>query len=134
MTTGADRQDWDDVLDFWFPEARALNVDAQTHRAHWRWRMRGGADAQIIARFSELTERAARCGGHQWPDPGREDPRPQLSHDPKLHQHGLPRRRPARAPARVTLRHSIWCGRELIQDLSTHTNREEAQLHHQRLL
>ncbi|MEI4264216.1 hypothetical protein, partial [Roseovarius sp. D0-M9] len=36
-------------------------------------------------------------------------------------------RRSAQAPARVTLRHNIWCGRELTGDPHTHTNREEAQ-------
>ncbi|MEI4264099.1 hypothetical protein, partial [Roseovarius sp. D0-M9] len=35
-------------------------------------------------------------------------------------------RRSAQAPARVTLRHNIWCGRELTGDPHTHTNREEA--------
>ena len=49
MTIIKDRQEWDDVLDFWFPEERMLNVDAQTHHAHWRWRMQGGADDAIIA-------------------------------------------------------------------------------------
>ncbi|MEI4262929.1 hypothetical protein, partial [Roseovarius sp. D0-M9] len=34
--------------------------------------------------------------------------------------------RSAQAPARVTLRHNIWCGRELTGDPHTHTNREEA--------
>ncbi|MEI4264114.1 hypothetical protein, partial [Roseovarius sp. D0-M9] len=36
-------------------------------------------------------------------------------------------RRSAQAPARVTLRHNIWCGRELTGDPHTHTNREEAR-------
>ncbi|MEI4264314.1 hypothetical protein, partial [Roseovarius sp. D0-M9] len=36
-------------------------------------------------------------------------------------------RRSAQAPARVTLRHNIWCGRELTGDPHTHTNREEAK-------
>ncbi|MEI4264338.1 hypothetical protein, partial [Roseovarius sp. D0-M9] len=35
--------------------------------------------------------------------------------------------RSAQAPARVTLRHNIWCGRELTGDPHTHTNREEAK-------
>ncbi|MEI4264351.1 hypothetical protein, partial [Roseovarius sp. D0-M9] len=35
--------------------------------------------------------------------------------------------RSAQAPARVTLRHNIWCGRELTGDPHTHTNREEAR-------
>lgn len=61
-----DRQDWDDVLDFWFPEGRALNVEAQAHHAHWRWRMQGGADAGIIVQFTNLTEKAARGDLEHW--------------------------------------------------------------------
>lgn len=34
-------------------------------------------------------------------------PRPRLSDDTKLHKHGLPRRRPAHASPRITLRHNI---------------------------
>ena len=37
-----------------------FGVDLATHREEWAWRMRGGADADIVARFAELTERAAR--------------------------------------------------------------------------
>ncbi len=66
MTATADHQDWDDVLDFWFPEGRLLTVDPQEHHAHWRWRMQGGADDEIIARFSDLTERAAQGGLDHW--------------------------------------------------------------------
>lgn len=66
MSAVTDRQEWDDVLDFWFPEARSLTVDAQTHHAHWRWRMQGGADAEINAQFSDLTERAARGELDRW--------------------------------------------------------------------
>lgn len=53
------RHDSNDVLDFWFPERRELDVDAGRHRDHWLWRMRGGADAEIEARFRALTERGA---------------------------------------------------------------------------
>ncbi len=61
-----DRQEWDDVLDFWFPEGRSLSVEAQEHRAHWHWRMQGGADDEIRARFSELTETAAQGDLDHW--------------------------------------------------------------------
>ncbi|WP_113912953.1 DUF924 family protein [Roseovarius dicentrarchi] len=61
-----DRREWDDILDFWFPEGRSLGIDAQAHHAHWRWRMQGGADAAIVARFSDLTERAARGDLDHW--------------------------------------------------------------------
>ncbi len=60
------REDWDDVLDFWFPEGRALDVDPQAHHAHWRWRMQGGADAQIMARFVDITESAAQGKLDTW--------------------------------------------------------------------
>lgn len=66
MTASTDLREVDDVLRFWFPEGRSLDVDAQTHRAHWHWRMQGGADDEIIARFSDLTETAAQGGLDHW--------------------------------------------------------------------
>lgn len=66
MTATQDRQEWDDLLDFWFPEGRSPNVDAQAHRAHWLWRMQGGADDEIVARFSDLTESAAQGSLEHW--------------------------------------------------------------------
>lgn len=60
------REDWDEVLDFWFPEGCALDVDPQAHHAHWRWRMQGGADAEIMARFADLTESAAQGRLDAW--------------------------------------------------------------------
>lgn len=50
------------MLDFWFPEERLTDMEAETHRAHWSWRMHGGADEAIAARFADLTRDAAR--GH----------------------------------------------------------------------
>lgn len=61
-----DRHEWDDVLDFWFPEGRSLSVDAQAHHAHWRWRMQGGADEEIVARFSDLTAKASQGDLDHW--------------------------------------------------------------------
>lgn len=61
-----DRQDWDDVLDFWFPEGPVLTIDARAHHAHWLWRMQGGADDEIVARFSSLTEQAAAGALDHW--------------------------------------------------------------------
>lgn len=61
-----ERQEWDDILNFWFPEGRSLTIDAQTHRAHWFWRMQGGADDEIVARFSDLTEQAAAGALDHW--------------------------------------------------------------------
>lgn len=66
MRAIGDRSEWDDVLDFWFPEGRSLNVEAQAHRAHWRWRMQGGADSEIMARFVDLTEKAAGGALDHW--------------------------------------------------------------------
>ena len=61
-----DRQEWDDVLDFWFPEGRSLTVEATAHHAYWSWRMQGGADEQIVARFADLTRAAARGRLDHW--------------------------------------------------------------------
>lgn len=46
------------VLDFWFPADAGDSLAG--HREYWVWRMRGGADADIVARFSQTAERAAR--------------------------------------------------------------------------
>jgi uncharacterized protein (DUF924 family) len=54
----------DAVLDFWFPEG--FGADLATHRAEWAWRMSGGADADIVERFSGLAERAARGECDRW--------------------------------------------------------------------
>jgi uncharacterized protein (DUF924 family) len=45
------------ILDFWFPVD--AGKDFTTHEKYWMWRMRGGADADIVGRFSRATERAA---------------------------------------------------------------------------
>ena len=60
-----------EVLEFWFPEERLEVVDATTHRRHWFWRMRGGADSEVVARFSDVTARAAEGDLDRWvSDPG----------------------------------------------------------------
>lgn len=46
------------VLDFWFPAG--AGDDLAAHREYWVWRMGGGADADIVARFADTTARAAR--------------------------------------------------------------------------
>jgi uncharacterized protein (DUF924 family) len=68
-------QPWRDVLDFWFPEGRNVEVEAETHRKHWCWRMQGGADEAIFARFSELTARGAQREFDHWTN----DPEGRLS-------------------------------------------------------
>jgi uncharacterized protein (DUF924 family) len=44
----------------------ALTFDADTHRDHWFWRMRGGAEGEISARFSELTAEGAAGRLDRW--------------------------------------------------------------------
>lgn len=52
------------VLDFWFPEG--AGTDLETHRQYWVWRMRGGADADIVERFTQPTERATAGLCEDW--------------------------------------------------------------------
>lgn len=59
-------EEWDAVLDFWFPEGHLAAIDEQSHADYWSWRMRGGADNEIIAQFSDLTERAAKGELEHW--------------------------------------------------------------------
>jgi uncharacterized protein (DUF924 family) len=54
----------DAVLDFWFPAG--AGADLEMHRHYWEWRMRGGADPEIVRRFSDLTESAARGDLDAW--------------------------------------------------------------------
>src|SRR5690606_15636683 len=60
MNQRSTAEPWRDVLDFWFSEGCAAEVSAKAHLQHWSWRMHGGADEAIIARFAELTALAAR--------------------------------------------------------------------------
>lgn len=57
---------WQDVLGFWFPEGAEPGIDLATHREHWLWRMRGGADEEVRRRFSDLTARAAAGELNHW--------------------------------------------------------------------
>lgn len=66
MNDSTDPHPWCDVIEFWFPESRLAEVDAKIHGDHWFWRMRGGADPEIIAHFSELTARGARGDLDDW--------------------------------------------------------------------
>lgn len=59
-------REWDGILDFWFPEGTALDVDGRAHYDLWMWRMRGGADQEIIARYSDTTDRASRGDFDAW--------------------------------------------------------------------
>lgn len=66
MNQRTDDQVWREVLGFWFPEGRSFEIGAETHRDHWFWRMRGGADGEIEARFSELTAEGAAGNLDHW--------------------------------------------------------------------
>lgn len=57
---------WQEILEFWFPEGNNLQIDLDTHRDYWLWRMRGGADQDIIHRFSDLTAGAAAGEFDSW--------------------------------------------------------------------
>ena len=46
-----------EIIDFWFPDGP--NPDPDKHIALWMWRMRGGANDKIIAKYTEATEQAA---------------------------------------------------------------------------
>lgn len=66
MTDSDDGRDIREVLDFWFPEGQRLDIDPARHAEHWRWRMHGGADGAIAARFGPLTERGAAGALDHW--------------------------------------------------------------------
>ncbi|MEZ5660735.1 MAG: DUF924 family protein [Burkholderiaceae bacterium] len=58
-----------DILRFCF--AQGIDSDLDRHLAFWAWMMRGGADAQIIARFSSLTAQAAAGKCDSWAESAR---------------------------------------------------------------
>jgi uncharacterized protein (DUF924 family) len=54
----------EDIVAFWFPDG-----DTPTPEEHirlWNWRMRGGAHEEVVARFSDLTVRAAAGELDHW--------------------------------------------------------------------
>jgi uncharacterized protein (DUF924 family)/NAD(P)H-dependent FMN reductase len=54
----------DEVLAFWFPPGYDADEPALRHRIEW-W-FRGGADAEIVSRFTTLLEEAARGEHDAW--------------------------------------------------------------------
>src|SRR5690554_3876049 len=66
MNKKTDSPVWQDILEFWFPEGQSLQIAESTHKGHWRWRMQGGADNEIIDRYSELTAQAAAGDLDSW--------------------------------------------------------------------
>ncbi len=59
-----------EVLDFWFPDDGHWH-SVEDHRAFWEWRMGGGADEAILARFGAVTEAAARGQLDHWAETPR---------------------------------------------------------------
>lgn len=53
-----------EIIDFWFPDGPS--PEPKAHMDLWAWRMRGGADDEIIAKYSDLTERAAQGELDDW--------------------------------------------------------------------
>lgn len=58
--------EYEDVLRFWFPEGCQQEIDATTHHGYWAWRMQGGADDEIVARYANLTVRGAEGALERW--------------------------------------------------------------------
>ncbi len=64
--TVKDHHEWEGVLNFWFPEGRLLDIDPHAHQSYWLWRMQGGADDEILATYSGLTQDAAQGDLDHW--------------------------------------------------------------------
>ena len=58
------------VLDFWFPD-HSHAVSPEAHAAFFQFRMQGGVDTEICARFGPLTEAAARGELDHWAETPR---------------------------------------------------------------
>ena len=66
MSEGGGQTPWHEVLAFWFPEGASRDIHAQRHEEYWRWRMHGGADKAVSARFAGLTATAAEGKLASW--------------------------------------------------------------------
>ena len=66
MNTQSHKQPWAEILQFWFSEGHSAAIDPDAHQKHWRWRMRGGADGDVIAHFSDITAQAASGSLDHW--------------------------------------------------------------------
>lgn len=53
-----------DIIDFWFPDGEI--PEPQRHLELWTWRMRGGANADILEKYSEVTARAEQGAYDGW--------------------------------------------------------------------
>ena len=56
----------DEIIEFWFPDGP--NPEAERHMELCVWRMRGGANEEILARYSDTTKRAAFGEFDKWSD------------------------------------------------------------------
>jgi len=52
------------VVAFWFPEGPA--PEPKEHMDLWMWRMRGGANSEILKKYTDLTQFAADGGLDDW--------------------------------------------------------------------
>lgn len=59
----------DEILEFWFPDGP--EPEPERHWELWRWRMRGGANDAIIAKYSEITDRATSGEFDHWAETSR---------------------------------------------------------------
>jgi len=53
-----------EIINFWFPDGP--RPEPKAHMDLWSWRMRGGANDEIIAKYTEATERAAQGEFDSW--------------------------------------------------------------------
>lgn len=55
-----------EIIKFWFPDGPS--PEPKAHMELWSWRMRGGANDEIIAKYTDVTERAAQGEFDSWAD------------------------------------------------------------------
>ncbi|MDI3336922.1 DUF924 family protein [Defluviimonas aestuarii] len=54
----------EEIIEFWFPEGSAPEL--KEHLDLWMWRMRGGANEEVIKRYSDITRMAAEGEFDHW--------------------------------------------------------------------
>lgn len=54
-----------EIVEFWFPDGP--NPEIHAHMDLWAWRMRGGAHDEILAKYTDATERASQGEFDSWP-------------------------------------------------------------------
>lgn len=53
-----------EIIEFWFPDGDT--PDPKEHLKLWMWRMRGGANDEIIEKYSQVTQQAANGAFDHW--------------------------------------------------------------------